>query len=79
MKRSEQNPLSYRAIGLALQASYLSVLTDKLEIWSNVILKLSEVMATFLDDSEQENRFRITDMTFAYLRLRDAVAFFVVV
>ena len=75
MKRSEQNPLSYRAIGLALQASYLSVLTDKLEIWSNVILKLSEVMATFLDDSEQENRFRITDMTFAYLRLRDAVAF----
>ena len=45
MRRQTQSPVSYRAQGLALQASYLSVVEEKLQVWLNLVGKLSEFMS----------------------------------
>ena len=75
MQGKDQSTVSYRAIGLGLQAAYLSLLSDKVAIWLNVVAKLSELMVTYFEDSGQRKLFPLTEMTVSYLGLRDAVAF----
>ena len=75
MRRETQNPISYRAQGLALQASYLSVVEEKLGVWLNIVHKLADFMMMRIHDVGQSSSFPMTEMTYDYLALRDAVAF----
>lgn len=75
MGRTKQNPVAYRAIGLALQASYLSPVSIKAGVWLDVIIQLSKFMEDSIKGSEQSTLFPMIETTFGYLEYRDAVPF----
>ena len=74
MRKKKQTPTAYRTIGLALQASYLSPVKTKQDVWLDVTFELSKFMAKSIQ-SCGGTLFPIIQTTFSYLELRDAVPF----
>lgn len=74
MKQPKQRADSHRIIGFALQASYLSVVSTKIDIWVDVVRAFSEIMV-FIEKSEQQSLFSLSELVINYLKFRDAVAF----
>ncbi|WP_082592169.1 MULTISPECIES: NACHT domain-containing protein [Stenotrophomonas] len=62
---------SYMAIGLALQACYLSKLDERIEVWKWVVEAASGATRKFLDESKD---YPVTSFLGAYLEARDSVA-----
>ena len=75
LRRETQSIVSHRTVGVAMQASHLSLVKDRVEIW----LTLTRMLATYVNreiaDLDQEKRFPIMESTFDYIQLRDAVPF----
>ena len=67
--------VSQRAIGLSVQASYLSLVGDRVHIWRDVIQEMAAFTSEVMGKTKGEGGYSLTEMTYAYLGLRDAVAF----
>lgn len=67
--------VSHRAVGLAMQASYLSLVKDRLDIWMTMTRALSEHIHYEITNPNGNRQFPIMEITFAYIKLRDAVPF----
>ena len=75
-RRPGHGTVACRAVGLALQACYLSPVNVKQEIWLDVIQGLSGFMADSIRGFFGQGRlFPMMETTFSYLGLRDAVSF----
>ena len=61
-------------VGLALQACYLSPVTEKIEIWKWVVQALSLSQEACLKSMDPKDQFPITRFFHYYLYLRDSVA-----
>ena len=75
LRRNTQSVVSHRTVGIAMQASYLSLVKDRLEIWITMTKMLSEYTTNEISNPEQKKLFPIMEMTFDYIQLRDAVPF----
>ena len=72
--RSEGHPIvAYRTIGLALQASYLSIRSTRLEIWMDLVSRVASLMADCVRRESEGIGFPMTEGTVYYLDLREAV------
>lgn len=73
--RKKPTPTAYRTIGLALQASYLSSVEIKKDVWLDLIYGLSKFMVEAIRGIDDNTLFPMLPITFSYLELRDAVPF----
>jgi hypothetical protein len=62
------------AVGLALQACYLSEVTEKLDVWKWVASTLASTADGLLESLEDSQRFPLTNFLYYYLVGRDSVA-----
>lgn len=75
LQRESHNVVSHRTVGIAMQASYLSVVKDRLAILVAMMRMFAEYIDTQMSRSDQTKRFPITELTFDYIQLRDSVPF----
>ena len=73
--RESQNVVSHRTVGIAMQASYLSVVKDRLAIWVAMTRMLAQYINIAMSCTDQKEQFPITKLTFDYIQLRDSVPF----
>ena len=71
----EKSTVAQRTIGLSAQASYLSLVKDRLDIWRDLVGELAGFTSQGVSAMEEEGEYSLTDMTYVYLALRDAVPF----
>lgn len=74
LKQKPQKLESHRTVGFALQASYLSLMNTKIDVWTDVVRMLSEAMV-LIEQNRQHSMFSLSELVIYYLEFRDAVAF----
>jgi len=62
------------AVGLALQACYLSPVSEKIDVWKSVVTALSTTLESWIKQIDDAEKYPLSNFTHAYLYARDAVA-----